>query len=211
MVGFIAAAAEALPLVRRRDVERLRKCTGDRSGVRPEAQQMTDRILVRPAVRADLPALVDIYNHYVRETPVTFDTEAFTVDAREEWFASFSDGGPYRLLVATGDDEVRGYASSSRFKPRKAYDISVETTVYLDPGSTGEGIGTVLYTALMDALVADDRLHRAYGGIALPNDASVALHRRLGFEHVGTYREVGRKFDRYWDVAWFEKDLSGAS
>lgn len=172
---------------------------------------MATETTIRSAQRADLPALVDIYNHYVRETPVTFDTAPFTIDTRETWFSSFSDDGPYRLLVATRGGAVCGYASSSCFKPRKAYDVSVETTIYLDPGSVGNGIGSTLYGTLMDALIADPRLHRAYGGIALPNEASVALHEKLGFEHVGTYREVGQKFDRYWDVAWFEKDLSGAS
>lgn len=170
---------------------------------------MTNETLIRPAARADLPALVEIYNHYVRETPVTFDTEPFTVETREAWFSSFSEDGPYRLLVASQGGAVRGYASSSCFNPRKAYDISVETTIYLDPAATGNGIGTALYGALMDALVGDARLHRAYGGIALPNDASVALHEKFGFQHVGTYREVGCKFGCYWDVAWFEKDLSG--
>lgn len=169
---------------------------------------MTNETLVRPAARTDLPTLVEIYNHFVRETPATFDTEPFTVETRETWFSSFSEDGPYRLLVATQDGTVRGYASSSCFKPRKAYDITVETTIYLDPAATGNGIGTALYGALMDVLVGDARLHRAYGGIALPNAASVALHEKLGFQHVGTYREVGRKFGRYWDVAWFEKDLS---
>lgn len=170
-------------------------------------QVVTDNTKVRPAVHADLPALVDIYNHYVLETPVTFDTEPFTVEARETWFSSFSENGPYRLLVAARGEVVRGYASSSCFKPRKAYDVSVETTIYLDPDAIGDGIGSALYGALMEQLVADARLHRAYGGIALPNDASVALHEKFGFQHVGTYREVGRKFDRYWDVAWYECDL----
>ena len=170
---------------------------------------MNDETIIRTAVRADLPALVGIYNHYVRETPVTFDTDPFTVESREAWFSSFDEAGPYRLLVATRGDALCGYASSACFKPRKAYDVSVETTIYLDPSSTGSGIGSALYGALIDMLVADPRLHRAYGGVALPNDASVALHQKLGFEHVGTYREVGRKFGRYWDVAWFEKDLSG--
>lgn len=172
---------------------------------------MKDEIRIRPAIRADLPVLVDIYNHYVRETPVTFDTEPFTVASREAWFASYCKDGPYRLLVAAQRDIVRGYASSSCFKSRKAYDISVETTIYLDPAATGNGIGSALYGTLMDALVGDARLHRAYGGIALPNAASVALHEKFGFQHVGTYREVGRKFGRYWDVAWFEKDLSGVT
>lgn len=170
---------------------------------------MTDETRVRPAVRGDLPALVDIYNHYVRETPVTFDTEPFSVESRAAWFSSFGNDTPYRLLVAVCGDDICGYASSACFKPRQAYDVSVETTIYLDPQATGAGIGTLLYGALLDLLVDDTRLHRAYGGIALPNDASVALHEKFGFELVGTYREVGRKFDRYWDVAWYEKDLSG--
>lgn len=172
---------------------------------------MAEDTLIRPATHADLPALVSIYNYYVRETPVTFDTDPFTVEEREAWFSSFDESGPYRLLVAAQGDTILGYASSSNFKPRKAYDVSVETTIYLDPSSTGIGIGSELYGGLMKILVADTRLHRAYGGIALPNDASVALHEKLGFELVGTYREVGRKFGRYWDVAWFEKDLSGSS
>lgn len=170
---------------------------------------MTEATQVRPAIREDLPALVDIYNYYILETPVTFDTEPFTVETRDAWFSSFEENSRYRLLVAVCGETVCGYASSACFKPRTAYDVSVETTIYLDPDRTGNGIGALLYGTLLDVLVDDTRLHRAYGGIALPNDASVALHEKFGFEHVGTYREVGRKFGRYWDVAWFEKDLSG--
>jgi phosphinothricin acetyltransferase len=66
-----------------------------------------------------------------------------------------------------------------------------------------------LYGELINQLIAEESVHRAYGGIALPNDGSIALHRKLGFEHVGSYHEVGFKFDRYWDVDWFEKDMSG--
>lgn len=70
-------------------------------------------------------------------------------------------------------------------------------------------MGLALYAELIDQLVRDPRLHRAYGGITLPNAASVALHEKLGFTHVSTYSEVGYKFDCYRDVAWFEKNLSG--
>ena len=102
-----------------------------------------------------------------------------------------------------------GFASSARFNPRAAYSTSVETSVYLDPGQTGRGFGMRLYGALLEELDREPALHRAYGGISLPNDASIALHERLGFRHVGTFREVGFKFDRYWDVARYERQLAG--
>ena len=164
---------------------------------------------IRNAQDGDLVALVDIYNHYVEHTAVTFHTQPFTAPERIAWFTSFSEDGPYRLLVAELGGKIVGYASSSRFKARAAYDTSVETTIYLAPDAAGQGVGAELYGALMEQLVADRRLHRAYGGIALPNDASIALHEKLGFCKVGTYREVGNKFDQYWDVAWYEKDLTG--
>jgi phosphinothricin acetyltransferase len=158
---------------------------------------------VRNAVASDLPALTDIYNHYVINTPVTFDLEPFTVDTRRAWFEHYADTGRHRLLVATRDGDVVGYATSSQFRVKPAYDTSVEVTVYLDPAATGGGIGSALYERLFDVLGGED-VHRAYAGIAMPNDASVALHRKFGFTEMGTMTEVGRKFDRWWDVLWME-------
>lgn len=111
-------------------------------------------------------------------------------------------------MVATEADtqEILGYATSSPYRAKRAYDTSVEVTVYVAPSAGRRGIGTLLYKALFEAL-ADEDLHRAYAGIAQPNEASTRLHERFGFRYVGTYREVGRKFGRYWDVAWYEKDL----
>ncbi|MFQ5478345.1 MAG: GNAT family N-acetyltransferase [Candidatus Binatia bacterium] len=162
--------------------------------------------IIRPAIRSDLSALVRIYNHYIVNTPATFDTEPYSAKEREDWWSGFRGNGPHRLFVACWGDSVVGYASSSSFRPKTAYRSSVETTVYLDPDFTGRGIGRLLYETLFDALVGE-ALHRAYAGIALPNEASVALHRRLGFEHIGTFREAGYKFGNYWDVAWYEKAL----
>lgn len=165
-------------------------------------------VQVRPGVESDLDALTDIYNHYVRETPITFDTATFTPVERRPWLLSHPEDGPHRLMVATAGDSQRilGYATSSAFRPKPAYETSVEVTIYLALDAGGRGVGTLLYKALFAAL-ADEDLHRAYAGIAQPNEASVRLHERFGFRHVGTYREVGRKFGRYWDVAWYEKDL----
>jgi phosphinothricin acetyltransferase len=165
-------------------------------------------VQVRPGVEDDLEALTALYNHYVRETAITFDTAIFTPEERRPWLLSHPEDGPYRLMVAAAPDSQRilGYATSNPFRAKPAYTTSVETTVYVDPHAGRRGIGTLLYKALFEALSGED-LHRAYAGIAQPNEASARLHERFGFRYVGTYREVGRKFGRYWDVAWYEKPL----
>ncbi|MDH3265339.1 MAG: GNAT family N-acetyltransferase [Gammaproteobacteria bacterium] len=163
---------------------------------------------IRAAESGDLNRLVEIYNHYVTETHVTFDTEPFAVTERIHWFNQFAETGPYRLLVAMLDDDLVGYASSSMFKPKPAYSTSVETTIYLDNKLAGNGHGTQLYNRLIEDLTAEPSVHRAYGGVALPNESSIALHQKLGFTRVASYHEVGYKFAKYWDVDWFEKDVS---
>ncbi len=163
-------------------------------------------ILIRRARAEDVPALLDIYNHFVVHTAVTFDVAPRTLQQRLIWFDTFRESGRHQCLVAAKDGVAIGWASSGPFKDRAAYDTSVETSIYLKPGLEGQGLGRRLYQALFDALAGED-VHRAYGGISLPNDASVALHEAMGFRHFGTYSEVGRKFGRYWDVAWFERKL----
>jgi phosphinothricin acetyltransferase len=163
---------------------------------------------VRPATENDLEAINDIYNHYVIETHVTFDDEPVPMEARREWFTHYAAAGRHRLLVATEGETVIGYASSSRFRPKPGYLTSVETTIYLAPEATGRGAGGKLYDELFKALEGQD-LHRAYAGIALPNPASIALHEKFSFKRVALFSEQGRKFGRYWDVAWFEKPLGG--
>jgi len=164
-------------------------------------------LTVRPAREDDLPAIDAIYNHYVRETPITFDLDPFSDEQRREWFTHYAASGPHQLVVAELDGAVAGYACSSRFRPKGAYATSVETTIYLAPGHTRRGLGAQLYAGLFARLEGED-VHRAYAGVTLPNPASLALHRRFGFHEVGTYSEVGRKFGRYWDVVWLEKGLS---
>jgi phosphinothricin acetyltransferase len=185
-------------------------------------------VQVRNGVEGDLEAIVAIYNHYVRETAITFDTSCVTPEDRLPWLRSHPEDGPHRLLVAHSQDgapdgppapgtdpeggfangtgRLLGWATSSPFRARAAYATSVEVSVYCAADVVGRGIGTLLYTSLFEALRGQD-LHRAYAGITQPNDASTRLHAAFGFQHLGTYREVGRKFGRYWDVAWYEKPL----
>ncbi|UQI45021.1 N-acetyltransferase family protein [Streptomyces sp. HU2014] len=165
-------------------------------------------IRTRPGTSGHLGRLTEIYNHYVAHTPITFDIEPVSVEERAEWLADHPDGGRHRLLVAedTATGEVLGYASSSALRPKRAYETSVETSVYLAPEHTGRGVGGLLYEALFAAL-ADEDVHRAYAGVTQPNEASMRLHERFGFGAAGVHREVGRKFGRFWDVAWLEKPL----
>ena len=164
-------------------------------------------ILVRPAILDDLPALTAIYNHYIVNTTITFDLRPFEVHERRAWFDDHAASGRHRLLVAAGEDGVPlGYTTTSRWRPKAAYDTTVESSVYCHRDAVGRGIGTLLYAALFDAIAAED-VHRIVAGIGQPNPASVALHERFGFRPVGVFSQVGRKFGQYWDVAWFERPL----
>ena len=164
-------------------------------------------VVVRAAHRDDLPRLTEIYNHYVLTTPVTFDVEAYTVERRVSWFEQFATSGRYRLVVAKNGPMIVGYASTTRFRPKPAYETTVESTVYCAPDCAGRGIGARLYNALFDAIAGED-VHRIVAGYVLPNPASARLHERFGFTSVGIFTANGRKFGRYWDVAWVERNAS---
>jgi len=166
---------------------------------------------IREARLGDLARLTEIYNHYVVHTAVTFDVEAYTVEKRRAWFEQFAATGRYRLLVAEMDGVVAGYAGTMRWRPKAAYDSTVETTIYcshevVQPGAAGTGMGRRLYAALFEAIAKED-VHRIVAGYTLPNAASAKLHAAFGFREVGVFREVGRKFGKYWDVAWCERGV----
>jgi phosphinothricin acetyltransferase len=162
---------------------------------------------VRAATLDDLQALTDIYNHYVINTAITFDLQTFTVLTRRGWFDDHSATGPHRLLVATDSEgQCLGYASSSRWRPKAAYNTTVEASVYCGPDAVGRGCGTALYKALFAALERED-VRTVVAGVSLPNPASLSFHEKFGFRSVGVFHAVGLKFDRFWDVAWFERPL----
>jgi phosphinothricin acetyltransferase len=161
--------------------------------------------VIRSAIEGDSHALAAIYNHYVLDTVVTF--EEHPVSSREmsdRIDKVLGDSLPY--LVAVEDDTVVGYAYAAKWHQRSAYRYSVETTIYLDSSCVGKKLGSKLYSVLLDHL-AERGMHVAMGGIALPNDRSVALHEKLGFKKVAHYAEVGFKFDRWIDVGYWQRVL----
>ena len=162
-------------------------------------------MLISAATPADRAAIIAINNHYIEHSVATFDTELETIEAKASWFASFDDHGPYQLLVAR-DPEVTGYACTSQYRTHEAFDATVVLSIYLAPDHVGRGVGSALYTALFDA-IADAGLHRALAGIALPNDASVALHRRFGFADVGVFDEYATKWGRQLSTLWMQRPL----
>lgn len=163
-------------------------------------------ITIRNATLDDIPAITDIYNQSIAGTYVSFDYEPWTVEQRAGWFEKYAEGGPLRCLVATVGDAVVGTSYSSPFRPKDGYRRSIETTVVVDDGHLGARIGHRLLKALIEELRREP-VHRVYAVIALPNDASVALHARLGYRTVGVLDEVGYKMGTYWSTQMMELKL----
>jgi len=162
-------------------------------------------LTIRPATQDDLREIAAIYNHEVVHSVSTFDLEPPSITYWQDRLASTQDGD--HLLVAVDADDVVGYAYSSSYRPRSAYGQTRETSIYLHPSARGKGIGRVLYPALLETMAASG-VHTAVALVALPNPSSITLHTAVGFEHVGTMREVGNKFGRWIDVAWYDLLLS---
>ena len=138
-------------------------------------------VSIRRAETRDLPALLDIYNHYVVNTPITFDIEPRTLAQRQRMVRR-SSNRPAAINVSSRCAAMRPSAGHARAGSRRsaAYDTSVETSIYLAPDEGGKGLGRRLYGALFEALKGED-IHRAFGGVTQPNEASVGLHRAMGF------------------------------
>lgn len=165
-------------------------------------------INIRNAKQNDLAQVVDILNPFILETAITFDTEPYSAVSRLPWFQQFSTTGRYRCLVAEDDKNgIIGYACSGPLRPKRAYDTSVEVSIYKSRNASEPGVGSTLYESLF-ALLAEEDIHRAHALITLPNEASVAIHKKFGFREVGVLNEAGRKFGKYYSVMWMEKHIN---
>lgn len=161
-----------------------------------------ERLTVRSAETDDAAELADIYNYYILNTCITFETEAVTSEQMADRIAE-TIATPLPWLVAETSGGILGYAYASNWKGRCAYRFSVETTIYLATNHAHKGVGLQLYTALIDA-IRSMSMHSVIGGIALPNERSVRLHERMGFEKIGQFRQVGYKHDRWVDVGYWQ-------
>jgi phosphinothricin acetyltransferase len=160
---------------------------------------------LRFASSADAASICAIYNPYVATTAITFEEEAVTP---QDMAQRIADVGAANLpwLVLEVDGKVAGYAYATKWRVRPAYRYSVESTVYLDRAFAGQGLGRLLYGALLDELRKRE-VRVVIGGIALPNESSVGLHEKLGFLKVAHFTEVGMKFGRWIDVGYWELHL----
>ena len=157
--------------------------------------------MIRPATIDDAKNICEIYNHYIKNSVITFEKEEVSVSEMEDRIQRVSEKYPWLVFASKG--LIQGYAYANQWKVRSAYDRTVESTIYIGKDHFGKGLGKALYSQLM-TLLKEQGFHSVLGGIALPNDASVDLHESLGFVKVGQLKEVGFKLGRWVDVGYWE-------
>lgn len=153
--------------------------------------------MIRSVTISDAQDILDIYNYYVLNTAVTFDIEALSLQTFKEKINSIVPHYPF--LVFEENNDILGYAYASQFRPKAAYNKTVESTVYVKHGQHGKQIGTKLYAELLRLLKLDNH-HVVLGVLTLPNEGSVKLHEKFGFKQVAHLKETGLKFDAWHDV-----------
>ncbi|ATQ77132.1 phosphinothricin acetyltransferase [Massilia violaceinigra] len=172
------------------------------------SQQRESVLNIRDAGADDAAAIVAIYNHYILTTSISFEEESVSEEVMAGRISDIQQAG-LPFLAMTEGDTVIGYAYATKWRVRRAYRFAVESSIYLAPELGGKGHGATLYKALL-ARLAQGEVHMVIGGVAQPNEASVALHEKLGFKKVAHFSEVGFKFGRWIDVAYWELKLQGA-
>jgi L-amino acid N-acyltransferase YncA len=160
---------------------------------------------IRPATLDDAEQIAEIYNHFVLTSTITFEEEPVPAAEMAQRMADIQ-ASALPWLVATRDQRVIGFAYAHKWKARAAYRFSTEVTVYVRAGLGNSGTGSRLYTQLFAALKAGGA-HAVIGGVALPNEASLRLHQKFGFEKVAHFKEVGFKFNRWIDVTYWQLTL----
>ncbi len=161
---------------------------------------------IRYANENDLPRIIEIRNHYILNSFALFETTPATLESLQSWFQSFKDIGPYRIWVCEENNVLKGFAYSSPYRNGEYFAKTIETSIYVDPKLKSKGTGTALYSQLFTSLKSE-MLHTAVVGIAMPNAASVALHKKFGFVEVGIFKEYAVKNGHYISSLWMQKML----
>ncbi len=156
--------------------------------------------MIRKVIPEDSEEICRIYNHYIMNSVITFETETVSDENMKVRIENISHKYPW--IVYEDDGKILGYAYATRWKERQAYDLTAECAIYVDKDAQGKGIGTIMYSELINECKISG-LHLLIAGIALPNDASIALHEKLGFVYTGKFSEVGKKLGRWVDVGYW--------
>lgn len=160
--------------------------------------------MIRQAKISDAPQIASIYNYYVSNTIVTFEMKPLNASVIADKISKILKNYPW--LVYEKNGKILGYAYATKWKPRGAYKHTVESTIYLEIDQSGKGIGGKLYSELISQLKVLN-IHSIIGGIGQPNEASIALHEKLGFQKVAHFKEIGFKFDKWVDVAYWQLNI----
>jgi len=171
-------------------------------------------VLIRPACYGDADGIARIYSYYIENTAISFEEEPVDGEEIINRMGDLDGGWPWLVAVAPENDSgargvVLGYAYAGQWSGRCAYRSSAEVSIYVAHGEVTRGVGTLLYSTLLEELRSAE-IHTVIGGVALPNPASIALHERFGFEKVAHYKEVGMKFGRWIDVGYWQLMLDSA-
>jgi phosphinothricin acetyltransferase len=162
---------------------------------------MIEQLKIRMASTADCASILSIYKYYVLNTCITFEYDVPSVEEMENRMKSIQTKYPY--LVAEIDGKIIGYAYATDFRFRAAYQWSPECAIYLDNEMQGKGIGKILYQTLFSILKLQG-FYNVFGGVGLPNEKSVQLHLKCGFEEIGTYKNIGYKHGKWHSTQWFQ-------
>ena len=163
-------------------------------------------ITIRPAVEADLPAILDIYNDVIRTTTAVYQYEPHTLEMRKAWFAAKQQEG-FPVFVAAEGDSIIGLSTMGTFRAWQAYKYSVENSIYVAAADRGKGIGRLLMPPVIEAARRMD-MHTIIAGVDATNEVSLRLHKSFGFEEVAHFKQVGYKFGRWLDLKFLQLILS---
>ena len=163
-------------------------------------------VKIRIANLIDMQRVIDIYNYYVTNSVATFDTDLRTIKEQEKIFSKYSSIGPYQMFVAEENNFVLGFASTDPYREHTSFQKTIAVTVYVDHNYRKNGIGSKLYEELFKRLEEEPSWHTALAGIALPNEASIVLHKKFGFTEVGIFKEYGYKNNQYISSIWLQKN-----
>ncbi|KJD33432.1 phosphinothricin acetyltransferase [Tamlana nanhaiensis] len=160
--------------------------------------------MIRPFKAEDIPQILEIYNYYVLNSTATFDLEISTIDAFKDKLLGIQADFPFYVFEA--ENQILGYAYASKFRPRPAYNGTVESTVYVKHDAHGKQIGSLLYTKLIEQL-KQKKYHTVLGVLTIPNASSIKLHEKFGFKQVAELQEVGFKFGEWQNVGFWQLKL----